>query len=173
MASSMIGAQWLSSSELVEVRVYWNSVLLSWPPTLMSWPACMKNFTPGTSATLGRSRWMICWAEASRSPNGFSWMNMRAVFSAELPPVEPTKPTTPDTPGSFWMIAASRVCRSAMAVKEMSWRASAWPKMKPVSCSGKKPLGMMTYSQPVTKIRAIVDSSVGSWWRSTHCRVRS
>ena len=32
---------------------------------------------------------MICWAEASRSPNGFSWMNMRAVFSDELPPVEP------------------------------------------------------------------------------------
>ncbi len=32
---------------------------------------------------------MICWAEASRSLNGFSWMNMRAVFSDELPPVEP------------------------------------------------------------------------------------
>ena len=31
-----------------------------------------------------------------------------------------------------------------MAAKEMSCRASAWPKMKPVSCSGKKPLGMMT-----------------------------
>ena len=28
--------------------------------------------------------------------------------------------------------------------KEMSCRASAWPKMKPVSCSGKKPLGMTT-----------------------------
>ena len=144
MACSMIGAQWFSSSLSVEVSVYWNSVLLSRPPTLMSWPACMKNFTPGTSATLGRRRWMICWAEAARSPNGFSWMNMRAVFSDELPPVEPTKPTTPDTSGSFWTIADSRFWRSAMAAKEMSWRASAWAKMKPVSCSGKKPLGMTT-----------------------------
>ena len=87
---------------------------------------------------------MICWAEAARSPNGFSWMNMRAVFSDELPPVEPTKPTTPDTSGSFWTIAESRFWRSAMAAKEMSCRASAWAKMKPVSCSGKKPLGMTT-----------------------------
>ena len=87
---------------------------------------------------------MICWAEASRSPNGFSWMNMRAVFSAELPPVEPTKPTTPDTPGSLLDDRRELVWRSAMAAKEMSCRASAWPKMKPVSCSGKKPLGMMT-----------------------------
>ncbi len=88
---------------------------------------------------------MISCAEASRSANGFSWMNIRAVFSDELPPVEPTKPTTPETAGSRWMMAESWVCRSAMAVKEMSCRASPWAKMKPVSCSGKKPLGMITY----------------------------
>ena len=37
----------------------------------------------------------FCAESPGRSANGLSWMNMRAVFSAELPPVEPTKPTTP------------------------------------------------------------------------------
>ena len=100
--------------------MYWYWVLLSRPPTLMSWPACMKNFTPATSATLGRSRWMICCAEASRSPNGLSWMNMRAVFSDEFPPVEPTKLTTPPTAGSFCTTAESSLARSAIAWTEMS-----------------------------------------------------
>ena len=31
----------------------------------------------------------------------------------------------------------------AIFAKEMSWRASAWPKMKPVSCCGKNPLGIV------------------------------
>ncbi len=114
MCSSMIGAQWLSSSESVEVMTYWNSVLVSFPPTLMSWPACMKYFTPGITATLGRSRWMIFCAESVRCENGLSWMNMRATFSAPLKPVDPTKPTTPETPGSWLMMAANSFCMLAM-----------------------------------------------------------
>jgi len=139
ISASMIGAQWFSAAESVEVSVYWYCVLLSRPSTLMSCPACMKSLAPAISATRGRSRWMIRCAEASRSPNGLSWMNMRAVFSDELPPVEPTKLTTPPTPGSFCTTAESSLARSAIAANEMSCRASAWPKMKPVSCSGGRP----------------------------------
>jgi hypothetical protein len=68
-----------------------------------SWPACMKNLAPITLATCGRSR-AITAAMGGRSPNGLSWMNMRAVFSLELPPVAPAKLTTPATAGSATMI---------------------------------------------------------------------
>ena len=71
-------------------------------------------------------------------------MNMRAVFSVALPPVAPAKATTPSTAGSRSTMAARRCWIADMAAKEMSCRASAWAKMKPVSCCGKKPLGMMT-----------------------------
>ena len=47
-------------------------------------------------------------------------MNMRAMFSDGLQPLEPTKPTTPLTAGSCVTMAASSFCRSAMAAKEMS-----------------------------------------------------
>ena len=32
----------------------------------------------------------------------------------------------------------------AIFAKDVSCRASAWPKMKPVSCCGKKPFGIVT-----------------------------
>ena len=69
---------------------------------------------------------------------------MRAVFSLALPPVAPAKPTTPETAGSRMMMAANWFSILAIAAKEMSWRAWAAPKMKPVSCSGKKPFGITT-----------------------------
>jgi len=53
----------------------------------------------GTWATLGRRRWMICWAEASRWLNGFSWMNMRAVFSDECRRSSRRSPPRPARPG--------------------------------------------------------------------------
>ena len=42
---------------------------------------------------------------------------MRAVFSAELPPVEPTKPTTPQTAGSFLTMSASWFCEIGHGVE--------------------------------------------------------
>ena len=72
--------------------MYWYSVRLSRPPKLRSCAACRKSLTPGTLAALGRRRWMTCWAEASRSENGFNWMYMRATFSDGLNPLVPPKP---------------------------------------------------------------------------------
>ena len=95
----MIGAQWLSS---VDVGVGQRVLILRLAEAaadvdvLAGLHEELRARAP--AATLGRSRWMTCCAEASRSPNGLSWMNMRAVFSDELPPVAPTKPTTPPTP---------------------------------------------------------------------------
>ena len=48
------------------------------------------------------------------------------------------------TSGSFRIIAASACCRSAIAVNEMSSGASETPRITPVSCTGKKPLGTTT-----------------------------
>ena len=64
----------------MSVSVYWYSACSSRAPILMSGTACMKNLAPTTLATSGLSR-AITSCTGGRSANGFSWMNMRAVFS--------------------------------------------------------------------------------------------
>ena len=56
-----------------------------------------------------------------------------------MPP--PMKEASVATAGSSRTIRATFCWSSVMAVKEMSWAASVVPKMMPVSCCGKKPLG--------------------------------
>ena len=77
-----------------------------------------------------------------RSSFGFSLISMRPLLRVVLVPSTPMKEDRLSTAGSSSTIPA-RVCwRSAMAGKEMSWGASEMAWISPVSCTGKKPLGM-------------------------------
>ena len=76
------------------------------------------------------------------------------------------------TSGSFNTAAANRCWRAAIEAKETLSGASEIPMMTPVSCTGKKPLGTMMYSQIVATSVPIVTSRVTVWCRSTNCTVR-
>ena len=79
---------------------------------------------------------MIWSAVSLRSLLGFSEAKRRPV----LPP--PTKAVTFSMAGSVWTMATYCVISFSMPAKEMSWAAWMEPLMRPVSCWGKKPLGM-------------------------------
>ena len=49
------------------------------------------------------------------------------------------------------MMSATVCCSADMLSKEMSWDASVTPAIRPVSCSGTKPLGIAVYSQMLAK----------------------
>ena len=66
---------------------------------------------------------------------------MRPLLTVEAPMPEPMNEAIVATAGSARTIRATRCCNCFMAMKEISWAASVVPKMMPVSCCGKKPLG--------------------------------
>ena len=68
---------------------------------------------------------------------------MRPLFSVVLVPSAPMKEERLSTAGSCRMTFASSCCALVMAAKEMDAGACEMPWMTPVSCTGKKPLGMM------------------------------
>ena len=143
MRCNRIGAQWFNSSRSVSVSVYWYRVRLNRPPTVMSCPACMKNLTPEICATIGRKRAM-------------TFVGVDALRERLQLDHHP--------PAALGGVAAGRAdegdgardrrilrhlgedfrVSDAMPANDMSCRESASPKMNPVSCSGKKPFGMMT-----------------------------
>ncbi len=130
--------------------VYWYCVRASRPPTLMSWPACISSDAPSTLASLGRMRAMISSALSLRPWSlGLSAMKKLPVLNCEeLPNI-----ATPVTSGSCRMTSANCTWRRFIASNDESCVDCALPKMKPVSCCGKKPLGMTTNS---TTVRASV-----------------
>ena len=67
-------------------------------------------------------------------------MNIRPV----LVPPPPVNATTASTAGSCMTAFTNRVVFSRMAWNEMFCRAWIMPVSRPVSCSGKKPLGTIT-----------------------------
>jgi hypothetical protein len=58
-----------------------------------------------------------------------------------------------------------------MAAKDTVWGASEMPRITPVSCTGKKPLGTMMYSHIVVTSVAMATTSVAMRWRSTQRNV--
>ena len=60
-----------------------------------------------------------------------------------------------------------------MAVNEVSIGASVIPSSMPVSCCGKRPLGMTTARKNVSATVATVAASVSAWWFNTQPRPRS
>ena len=65
---------------------------------------------------------------------------------------------------------AERLLRCIISAKEMSCAASDVPEIRPVSCCGKKPLGMMMNREAVSARVAKKTMSVTNWWRSTTSR---
>ena len=88
-------------------------------------------------------------------------------------PVAPICEPTEATAGSFWITPITASMRPSIAGKEMLWAASAIAMIIPVSCYGKKPLGMITYRYPVTPIVPSMTISVMKRWRSAILRLRS
>jgi hypothetical protein len=85
---------------------------------------------------------MICCAVALRSSRGFNVMNRLPLLPAR--PLPPITIATEATSGSACTILPSSSWRRFMSAKEMSWLASEVAVIRPLSCCGKKPLGMMT-----------------------------
>jgi hypothetical protein len=83
-------------------------------------------------------------ALASRSSWGFSLMSMRPLLRVVLVPSTPMKEDRFSTAGSSSTASARARWRPTMALKEVSWGASEMAWMRPVSCTGKKPLGIAT-----------------------------
>ena len=69
---------------------------------------------------------------------------MRPLFGVMFTPSTPMNDDRLATSRSFRISRASACCRSAMAVNETSSGASEMPRITPVSCTGKKPLGATT-----------------------------
>ncbi len=79
----------------------------------------------------------------SRSFRGFNEMNICPLLRCPKPPL-PVKAVTVSTAGSCITMATKSCSFFFMAWKEICWSARMKPMMRPVSCCGKKPFGMMT-----------------------------
>ncbi len=87
---------------------------------------------------------MIADASALRSSSGRRLIWMRPLLGVMLVPSTPMNDDRLWTSGSFRMTAAMACWRSAIASNDTVSGASEMPRMTPVSCTGKKPLGAMT-----------------------------
>ena len=102
-----------------------------------------------------------------RSSSGFRLICMRPVFTVAFVPSIPIKDERLSTLGSRRITRASACCRSAMAAKDMVCRDSEIPRIMPVSCTGKNPLGITIYSHNVATSVPTVTNNVNVWWRIT------
>ena len=122
--------------------VYWYWVLDSRPPILMSCAACMYSVTPQH-----RLQRLV---QAARSPGqtaavcvlcGFNVMNIRPSFSVDGGAAGPDIGADAATAGSFITTPTPR-WMAAMPAGEIFCAASVMPRIRPVSCCGKKPFGI-------------------------------
>ena len=99
-------------------------------------------------------------------------MVRRPVLGVALMLPAPTKDATPATAGSRRAISASWVCSTAMRGMEVLCAASVTAMITPVSCCGRNPLGITTYSTTVPTSVSTATSSVSPWCRSETISVR-
>ncbi len=83
-------------------------------------------------------------ALALRFSLSFRLIRKRPELSVVLVPSTPMKEDRLSTSGSLSTASAKATCLSAMAENEIDCDASVMPWIRPVSCTGKKPLGTMT-----------------------------
>ena len=93
---------------------------------------------PGIVAVAARRRFITTSIE-SRLSLSFKRMNRKPLFVA---PPKPTAEVTDATAGSLSMSWLTAICRADISRKLVSAWASVMPRRKPVSSSGKKPLGI-------------------------------
>ncbi len=144
MRSMSRGSQTGNSSGLASTRTNWYWVRLTVVSMLRSWTGCMNSETPPTAATSRRRRRMTSLAVAARSSRGLRLIRKRPVLSVGFVPSTPMNDERLTTSGSFRIRAARACCSSAMRANETDCEASEIPWISPVSCTGKKPLGMTT-----------------------------
>ena len=80
-----------------------------------------------------------------RCSTGTRLIWMRPLFSVVFVPSMPMKLLRLSTALSARITRTSACCRWLIASKLMSWAASLMPRITPVSCTGKNPLGMTSY----------------------------
>ncbi|MCY1346344.1 hypothetical protein D9M69_324270 [compost metagenome] len=97
---------------------------------------------PEILSSSGCRRRITSLAVSSRSSCGLRLISRRPVFSVGLLPSTPMKEVRLSTAGSASSTLARSCWRVAMAWNEIDCGASAMPWITPVSCTGKKPLGM-------------------------------
>ena len=90
---------------------------------------------------------MTSLAGCERSLTGFRLISMRPLLSVMLVPSTPMNEDRLTTSGSLRIAAASCAWRRDMSAKETDCGASVIAWMTPVSCTGKKPLGMNDVEQ--------------------------
>lgn len=83
-------------------------------------------------------------AETSRSPWGLRAIQKRPLAMVWLLPETPTKWENVCTAGSAATMSARALCLATMSGNDTSAAASLVPSTRPVSCTGKNPLGMNT-----------------------------
>ena len=71
-------------------------------------------------------------------------MARRPAFGVGFIRLTPMIDTTPVTSGSFLIAASTCACSRCICANDTSVPASDTAKIRPVSCGGRKPFGMMT-----------------------------
>ena len=127
---------------------------------------------PLTWPSFGWSRAMISVALSRRSARGLRVTDSRPLLVVGLVPSAPMKEATPETSGSARMTATTCCWSSDIREKLTSGPASVMPVSSPVSCTGKKPLGMTSARTTVSRNVPMVMARVRGWWRSTQSTPR-
>ena len=97
----------------------------------------MNRRAPGSFLSCSRSRAITTSDDSCPGPR-LSVMNIAAALRCQPPVV----PVTYSTAGSACTMAKKRCSRCSMAWYDVAWSARMKPEMRPVSCSGIKPLSM-------------------------------
>ncbi len=151
--------------------VYWYCARLARVEIWMSWVAWKYTVMPGIPATAPFMRSTMASTRSARSSRGFRLITSRPALGVAFSVLTPITETTPATLGSL-RIAASTCCwRRCISAKETSVPASVTAVIRPVSCNGRKPLGIAMYSATVAAMVISITISVANWRRSTHSSV--
>ncbi len=111
---------------------------------------------------------MIWLADCERASTGLRLISIRPLLSVMLVPSTPMKEDRLTMSGSLSSAWAMASWRRAISAYDTDCGASVMAWMRPVSCTGKNPLGMNTYSAMVTTRVATATASVSGWRSSTH-----
>ncbi|MNV42140.1 hypothetical protein D3C71_1338010 [compost metagenome] len=141
---------------------YWYSVAATRVSRVTSCTGLRYNATPGMPATACCRRGRIC-SRPSRSPRSLSTIDSWPWLSVGFMVPAPMKAETPVTAGSLRSASATALVRCSICGKAMFWSACTTPVIRPVSCSGSRPLGITMYSTTVSTSAPAATARVSGW----------
>ena len=146
--ASIFGAQSFSSSRSASCSVYWYCVREARPPTLHVLRGLQEQRArPATLASFGRSRAMTWSALASRSSRGFSVMNMRPVLSGVAAAADGHRDAWRRQGPPARCAPSCLLLPHHLGEGDVLRALPTLPVIRPVSCCGKKPLGIIMNRQ--------------------------